>query len=550
MALSLPPASAAPTQQAYLKASRMGSFSYGRDVAISGDTIVVGAEGESSSATGVNGNQNSTSASSSGAGYVFVRSGTNWSQQAYLKASNTGIRDYFGHSVSVSGDTIVVGAMTEDSTATGVNGTGIDPLDFYDAGAAYLFARSGTNWSQQAYLKASNTGEGDFFGWSVAVSGNTVVVGALGEDSISTGVNGNQANNSAASAGAAYVFVRDGTNWTQQAYLKPSNTGAGDNFGNAVAISGDTIVVGAAWEDSNTTGVNGNQNDNSATNAGAAYVFVRNGTNWTQQGYLKASNSGPGDNFGYDVAISGDTVVVGAYAEASNAKGVDGSQSDNSLPSAGAAYVFARSGTNWSQQAYLKASNTDQFDSFGHAVAVSGDTVVVGADFEDSNAIGINGNETNNAALSAGAVYYFIRTGTNWIQRAYIKASNAESGDNFGVSVAVSGDSAAISAITEDSNATGVNGDQANNSMPGAGAVYVFTGMRAGPKLALVPDGSGGHFIRFSGTPDVTYRLERASAVNGPWDTVATLTAPASGLVEFHSANTPPGPGFYRSVQP
>src|SRR5207244_1078890 len=132
--------------------------------------------------------------------------------------------------------------------------------------------------------------------------------------------------------------------------------------------------------------------DNSAGGSGAAYVFVRNGTNWTQQAYLKASNTDGGDFFGWSVAVSGDTVVVGAWGEASNATGVNGNQSDNSGRAAGAAYIFVRNGTNWSQQAYLKASNTGQGEElFGHSVAISGDTVVVGARGEASNATGVNG---------------------------------------------------------------------------------------------------------------------------------------------------------------
>src|SRR5204863_403711 len=152
---------------------------------------------------------------------------------------------------------------------------------------------------------------------------------------------------------AAYIFVRSGTNWSQQAYLKASNTDAHDYFGSSVAVSGDTVVIGAPGEASNGTGVNGNQSDNSAFEAGAAYVFVRNGTNWSQQAYLKASNTDAHDGFGFSLAVSGDTVVVGAPTEASNATGVNGNQSDNSAFEAGAAYLFVRSGTTWSQQAYL-----------------------------------------------------------------------------------------------------------------------------------------------------------------------------------------------------
>src|SRR5205823_5417703 len=240
-------------------------------VSISGDTVVVGALYEDSAATGINGNQSDNSATGSGAAYVFVRSGSTWTQQAYLKASNTGVNDLFGVSVAISGDTIVVGAYGEDSAATGVNGNQADN-GAIDSGAAYVFVRSGSTWTQQAYLKASNTGASDFFGGSVAISGDTAVVGAFEEDSAATGVNGNQADNGAVDSGAAYVFARSGSTWTQQAYLKASNTGSSDLFVNT-AISGDTAVVGALYEDSAARGVNGSQADNSAKNSGAAYVF-------------------------------------------------------------------------------------------------------------------------------------------------------------------------------------------------------------------------------------------------------------------------------------
>ncbi|MBK8039496.1 MAG: choice-of-anchor D domain-containing protein [Verrucomicrobiaceae bacterium] len=379
-------------------------------------------------------------------------------QQAYLKASNTGGSDRFGWSVALSGNTVVVGAYDEGSSS----------------GAAYIFTRVGTTWAQQAYLKASNTGASDRFGASVAVSGDTVVVGAWSEGSNATGVNGDQVDNSASAAGAAYIFTRVGTTWEQQAYLKASNTNANDRFGHSVAVSGETVVVGAYGEDSNATGVNGNQADNSASSAGAAYVFTRSGTTWTQQAYLKASNTGANDQFGQSVAASGDTVVVGANGEASNAAGVNGNQADNSASNAGSVYVFTRSGTAWTQQAYLKASNTGTNDGFGWSVAVSQNTVVVGAYGDDSNATGINGVGANNSASNAGAAYVFTRTGTTWTQQAYLKASNTDANDLFGWSVAVSGDTVLVGASEEDSNATGVNGNQANTTNE-AGAAYVFT---------------------------------------------------------------------------
>ncbi|MCA8941326.1 MAG: hypothetical protein KDB80_02095, partial [Planctomycetes bacterium] len=354
-------------QQAYLKASNTDANDrFGESVAVSGDTVVVGARQEGSNSTGVDGNQSDNSAGLAGAAYVFVRNGTSWSQQAYLKASNTDGSDVFGCSVSVSGDTVVVGALGEDSNAAGVDGNQTDNSASL-AGAAYVFVRTGSSWSQQAYLKASNTDANDRFGESVSVSGDTIVVGTRFESSNVTGVNGNQTDNSVYRAGAAYVFVRTGTSWSQQAYLKASNTDANDRFGSSVSVSGDTVVVGALGESSNAAGVNGNQTDNNAGDAGAAYVFVRSGTSWSQQAYLKASNTDANDRFGESVSVSGDTVVVGAPSEDSSATGIGGDQSDDSslFADTGAAYVFVRNGMSWSQEAYLKASNTDLGDFFG-----------------------------------------------------------------------------------------------------------------------------------------------------------------------------------------
>jgi hypothetical protein len=462
-------------QQAYLKASNSEAQDYfGLSVAVSGDTVVIGAPGEDSTATGVNGNHSDNSAIEPGAVYVFVRQGGVWEQQAYLKASNTGAGDGFGIHVTISGDTIVVGVIWEASNAIGVNGDETDNSEV-GSGAAYVFVRTGTTWTQQAYLKASNTEADDQFGHSVAVSGDTVVIGAPYEDSNATGVNGNQSDESATWAGAAYVFVRSGTNWTQQAYLKGAKTEAEDRFGWEVAVSGNTVVVGAPVEASDATGVNGNQNDNSTSASGAAYVFVRNGSTWTQQAYLKASNTGANDLFGGSVSVSGDTVVVGANNEDSNATGVSGNQNDNSAANSGAAYVFVRDGTTWSQQAFLKASNTGAGDRFASTVAVSGEAVMVGVPAEAGNATGVNGDQSDNSAPKSGAAYVFVRSGTSWTQQAYLKASNTGADDVFGNTVAVSGDTFVAGAYREDSSATGMNGDQSDNGAPNSGATYVFT---------------------------------------------------------------------------
>jgi len=478
-------------QEAYVKASNTGASDvFGDSIALSsdGNTLAVGARGESSNATGIGGIQNNDTAAGAGAVYVFIRSGTTWTQQAYIKASNTEAGDAFGSSVALSGDgnTLVVGAPGEDSAATVIGGSQADNTAT-NAGAAYVFTRSGTTWTQQAYVKAFNTNLGDAFGTSVGLSGdgNTLVVGAPGEDSVGTGINGGlEADNSASAAGAAYVFTRSGIVWTQQAYVKASNTRIVDQaqFGISVALSsdGNTLAVGAIDEDSAATGVGGNQADTTAANAGAVYVFTRSGVTWQQQAYVKASNTGAGDRFGFSVALSGDggTLAAGSRSEASNATGIDGNQIDNTAANAGAVYVFTRSGVTWAQQAYVKASNTGAGDLFGSSLALSGNsnTLVVGAPGEASAATGIGGNQTDNTAANAGALYVFTRSGALWSQRVYVKASNTGTGDSFGRAVAVSNDGSTVAggASSEASAAIGVGGVQTDNTAPNAGAVYVF----------------------------------------------------------------------------
>lgn len=434
------PSASAPIPQAHPASS----------LAVSGDTMVVGSWREQGSATGVNGTPDQT-LFEAGAAFVFVRDGSNWVQQAYLKASNTESGDAFGTAVAISGDTIVIGAPGEDSNAILINGNQSNN-SAGNSGAAYVFVRSGTNWSQQAYLKASNTDAGDGFGISVAISGDTVVVGAFGEASNAGGVNGNQADNSVASAGAAYVFVRSGSAWSQQAYLKASTPKFDNRFGWAVGIATNTIVVGANRESSSATGINGDAADNSAYQAGAAYVFVRSGSTWSQQAYLKGSNTESLDLFGTSVAVAGNTIVVGAPGEASNATGVDGDQNNNASFNAGAAYVFFRTGSTWSQQAYLKASNTESSDQFGAAVAVHGDNIIVGAPWESSNAEGVNGNQNNNSRSQSGAAYLFNRNGTIWSQQYYLKAAPlyATSGKQFGGRVALTDHFVVIGSVNAD----------------------------------------------------------------------------------------------------
>jgi len=407
------------SQQAYIKASNNNAGDlFGWSVALSADgsTLAVGAYLEDSNATGIGGNQADNSASGAGAVYVFTRAAAAWSQQAYIKASDTNAGDRFGESLALSADgsTLAVGAGGESSNATGIGGNQADSSTS-GAGAVYVFTRAAAAWSQQAYIKASNTNAGDQFGTSLALSadGSTLAVGALEESSNATGIGGNQDNNSASQAGAVYVFTRAGSSWSQQAYIKASNTDAGDRFGESLALSADgsTLAVGAYGESSNATGIGGNQADNSASFAGAVYVFTRVAAAWSQQTYIKASNTNSFDLFGISLALSADgsTLAIGAQGEASTATGIGGNQADNSFTDAGAVYVFTRAGSAWSQQAYIKASNTNRFDQFGEPLALSADgfTLAVAARGESSNAIGIGGNQANNSATEAGAVYVY-----------------------------------------------------------------------------------------------------------------------------------------------
>ena len=314
------------TQQQKLVASdaATGAF-FGHAVSISSDgsTAIVGAYGKSSSA---------------GAAYIFTRSGSTWTQQQTLTASDAWTNSWFGHAVSISSDgsTAIIGAYYTSN----------------QIGAAYVFTRSGSTWTQQAKLTASDGATRDYFGWSVSISsdGNTALVGAYNKPS----------------TGAAYVFTRSGSTWTQQAKLVANDAATYDAFGVSVSLSsdGNTALVG---------------DNGKSDGTGAAYVFTRSGSTWTQQQKLVA-NAATYDNFGWSVSISSDgsTALIGArYADPSG------------LSDAGAAYVFTRSGSTWTQQAKLTASDGATNDQFGHAVSISSDgsTAIVGASYEDPSNI-------------------------------------------------------------------------------------------------------------------------------------------------------------------
>jgi hypothetical protein len=468
----------------YFKASNTGAGdTFGWALALSGDgnTLAAGAPGEDSAATGSGGSQTDNAATDSGAVYIYGRDGAgNWAQQAYLKASNTHAGAHFGEALALSqdGQTLAVSAPLEDSASTTVNGNQSNH-NAAGAGAIYVFTRSGGVWAQQSYLKAANAYANAFFGWSIALSddGNLLAAGATGDASSARGINGNGSDRSAANSGAAYVFSRSGGNWSQQAYLKASNTGAEDNFGAAVRLNanGTILAVGAPFEDSAATTVNGSQSNDAAARAGAVYVFSRSGASWSQQAYLKSSNGGSEDNFGNTLALdaAGTTLAVGAPYEWSPY----GDPNSVSAPRSGTVYVFTYSGA-WSQEALVKASNANIDDNFGSALALGrdGNTLMVGAIGESSAAVGLNGNATDNSTDGVGAAYLFNRANKVWTQRTYLKPSNAALGNEFGSAIAVSSDlsTLAISGSFERSNAKGIGGSQTNTGSGGAGALWLF----------------------------------------------------------------------------
>jgi hypothetical protein len=488
--------------QAYVKPSNTtlfpDLFRFGHAVALDGDTLAVGAS-DPSCATGVNGNQTNRGCPGAGAVYVFTRTGEMWSQQAYLKASNTEAADAFGMSVSLSGDTLAVGAPQEDSCARGINGNQADNT-CQTTGAVYVFTRSGSTWSQEAYVKASNTANIDpvnamFFGQTVSVSGNTLAVGAWAEASCAIGINGNQFDNRCLLSGAVYIFTRSNNVWTQEAYVKASNTAFDHSFGVEVALDGDTLAVGATGEAGCATGINGSQlNSSNCGRAGAVYVFTRTAGVWSQQAYVKASNTSAGDEFGQSLGLKGDILIVGAPAEDSCATGIDGNQTDEGCDARGAVYIFTRANSLWSQDAYVKPLPVDSepFGIFGRVLAFDGTTLAVSI-VDNNCARGFNPSPGSNDCHAAGAVFLFSRTATSWAQQVYVKASNTDMFDFFGGAnsigdgIAIAGNTLAVGAPSEDSCATGINGNQNDNGcgpnpIPeapptyGSGAVYVYVG--------------------------------------------------------------------------
>ncbi len=396
------------------KASNRASDDYfGVSVSVSGDTAIVGAYAEDDLYL------------NSGAAYIFERNESGiWNETALLRASDGQADDQFGTSVSISGNYAIIGASWADDTLN----------SYTDNGAAYIFERDGSgNWIEKAKLQASDRISNDFFGISVAISGNCAVAGAYQEDGGDT------------NSGSVYFFERDsGGNWIERAKRWASNANPNDEFGISVSLSGNYAIVGARYEDGD---------GDLVSDGGAAYIFERNESgDWKEVAILRASDTQAFDYFGWSVSISGDRAIVGSIYE----NGGFGNPYNNS----GAAYVFERDMDGiWNEAAVLRASDAQDDDNFGGSVAIDGDYVLVGA-YAESGGPG-------DLLPGSGSVYIFKRdrSGT-WYENRIVRASNAGNGDYFGVSVSLNGGSAFAGAIGEDGSGT--------PSELNSGAVYIL----------------------------------------------------------------------------
>ncbi len=443
--------------QAKLIASDASAEDYfGRSVALDGDTALIGVYGDDDGGT------------NSGSAYVFTRSGTTWSQQTKLIASDPTLFDQFGWSVALDGDTALIGADVGD------NGIG-------DSGSAYVFTRSGTTWTEQAKLTAWDAAADDNFAYSVALSGDTALIGTPYNDDRAT------------DSGSAYIFTRSGTIWKEQQKLTAVDAAAGDYFGYAVALKGDTAVIGAYFDDDDFIG----------ENTGSAYIFTNNEINgstvWKEQQKLTASDAEAFDNFGKSVALDGNITLIGALYDDDNGSG------------SGSAYIFTRSGTTWTEQQKLIASDAYNSDLFGNSVALEGDTALVGAAYD------------NDGVLDSGSAYVFTLMGTTWTEEQKLTATASEAGDMFGASISLDGDTALVGAVND------------YDGGPFSGSVYVFT--RLGDNWAqqdklTASDATGGDQF------GISVALDGDTALVGAWNNDEGGTNSGSAYIFTRSGTT------------
>ena len=356
-----------------LTATDAAIFDYaGKSVSVSGDVAVVGASKDDAGFE-------------SGAAYIFRAIAGKWEQEAKLTASDAAQQDFFGRSVAISGDAVLIGAYADDEAGA-------------SSGSAYVFRFDGRQWIEETKLTASDASPGDRFGLAVALSNDMAVIGAA--------FNGDGGFYS----GSVYVYRFDGAAWVEEAKLTAADAAPNDLFGFSVAVSGDRIVVGTYLD------------DDLGNDAGAAYVYRFDGRNWNEEAKLVASDAAPFDQFGFSVAVSDDRVAVGAHLD------------DDAGSRSGAAYVFRFDGAEWVEEAKLAASDAAALDQFGVAVSISSDTVVIGALADDD------------AGPQSGGAYVYRFDGLNWIEQAKLTASDADEEDKFGQSVSVSGDTAVVGA--------------------------------------------------------------------------------------------------------
>jgi hypothetical protein len=381
---------------------------FGCSVTVAGEVAIVGARGDDDLGA------------DSGSAYVYRLQGGVWSEEEKLVAPDGAAGDKFGHSVSISGDLAVVGAPYDDD-----NGG--------DSGSVYVFSFNGANWVEEQKLVATDGAASDKFGYSVAICGDVVVVGAYCDD--------DRGSNS----GAAYVFQYNGSAWIEDQKLVASNGASTDMFGGSVSVDGDMIVIGAY----------GRFND-SGIRTGSAYVFKYQGATWIEDAQLFASDGGDGDVFGKAVCISGDVAVIGAYAD------------DDIAMNSGAAYVFRFDGANWVEESKLLASDGAETDEFGKSVALSGNVAVIGAHQDDD------------MGSASGSAYIFRFDGSSWVEETKLLASDGYWLDEFGDAVAISGQYIVVGALGDD------------RGIMNAGAAYIFEGTSSGQyTLSVSSSGQG-----------------------------------------------------------
>jgi len=363
---------------------------FGVSVAIDEDYAIIGARDDND-----NGNN-------SGSAYIFKREGTTWAQQVKLLAFDGEEDDNFGWAVAIDGDYAIVGSRYDDD-------------DGYSSGSAYVYKREGTTWNFQAKLLPTVGYEGANFGWAVAIDGDYAIIGAPRYGYIDRG--------------CAYIFKRDGTAWTQQAWIYPSDPANNDYFGYSVSIFEDYAIIGAYVDDDN------------GLNSGSAYIFKREDTSWSEQAKILAIDGEEHDHFGEKVSIYEDTVLIGALGD------------DDNGETSGSAYIFKRDGTTWTQQTKLNPLDAEAGDQFGSSVSICGDTAVVGAQFDDF------------IEYCSGSAYVFKYDGASWTQEKKLHAADMTYYALFGFTISTDGDSCIVGAIYDDENGDWSGSAYVNNKL-------------------------------------------------------------------------------------